>query len=280
MLAAVSRLTSGQAIAKKLRAVDRAHHLAALRGHARAREARPGERVVVQIEQDAVVLERRRQALLRPLTGDVRAERVEPADHSQVSVLLELEPRGQRQVPAAALARDDDAPGVDAQARRVLVQPADARHAVVQARGERRHLRRRRGRERVAEVDHRHRDALRGDDPAPGAVHAVEARHRLHAAAVDVVHAGQRLARLRPDELNLDGVALGRGAELVRRDRGARGRRDLLVVHEIEHPSHLLARGDRLGPAQLRENAAIAALMRGSMRRSSWSLLMSASSRG
>ena len=72
--------------------------------------------------------------------------------------------------------------------------------------------------ERIAEVDHRDGHALRGDHPAPRPVHAVEARHRLHAAAVDVVDARQRIGRLRPDELDLDRVAVRLGHEFVGRD--------------------------------------------------------------
>ncbi len=49
-----------------------------------------------------------------PLPGDVGAERVEPLDEPELAVTLELEPGGQRQIAAAALAGDDDALGIDA----------------------------------------------------------------------------------------------------------------------------------------------------------------------
>ena len=93
--------------------------------------------------------------------------------------------------------------------------PFQPGHAVVQPGRERRHLGCRRGHQRVAEVDHRDRHSLRGDHPTPRPVHAVEAGHRLHAAAVDVVHARQGIGRLRSDEPDLDRVAVRLGHELV-----------------------------------------------------------------
>ena len=52
--------------------------------------------------------------------GDVRAERVEPPDQADVAVALQLEPGGEREVAAAALAGDDDVVGVDAELAGVL----------------------------------------------------------------------------------------------------------------------------------------------------------------
>ena len=49
------------------------------------------------------------------LPGDVGAQRVETADEAEVAVLLELEPGGQGEVAAAALARHDDVRRVDAE---------------------------------------------------------------------------------------------------------------------------------------------------------------------
>ena len=61
--------------------------------------------VVVQVEQDPVVLDRRRVLRQRPLARDVGAERVEALDEAEVAVLLELQAGGEGQVAAAALAR-------------------------------------------------------------------------------------------------------------------------------------------------------------------------------
>ena len=97
------------------------------------REGRPGQRValgegldpvadraavVVQVEQDAVVLRRGRALRRRPLARDVGAQRVEALDEAELAVLLQLEAGGERQVAAAALARDDDAGRVDVEVRR------------------------------------------------------------------------------------------------------------------------------------------------------------------
>ena len=55
---------------------------------------------------------------VRPLPGDVGAERVEALDQAEFAVPLEFQPGGQGQIAAAALAGDDDALRVDAQVRR------------------------------------------------------------------------------------------------------------------------------------------------------------------
>ena len=99
-----------------------------------------GAAVVVQVEEDAVVLGRRRVLRERPPAGDVRAQRVEALDQADVAVLLQLEAGGEREVAAAALAGDDDAVGVDAEVGGVRDHPLQPGHAVVQTGGERRHL--------------------------------------------------------------------------------------------------------------------------------------------
>ena len=88
--------------------------------------------------------------------------------------------------------------------------------------GKRRHLRRGRRPRGVAEIDHGDHHALGGDDAAPGAVHAVERRHRLHPAAVDVIDARQHGVGVRPDHVDLDRVAVGLRGETVGLDAQAR----------------------------------------------------------
>ena len=156
-----------------------------------------GAAVVVQVdEQDAVVLDRGREAVLRPATGDVRAQRVEAADEPDVAVAEQLHARspasgsrrrsrrrrrrGRRRCRSSAALADDQ---------------LHAGHAVVEAGRERRDLGRRRRRQAVAEVDHRHGHALVGDDPAPRSGTCRRSTTGLHAAAVDVVHARQRRRR-------------------------------------------------------------------------------------
>ena len=195
-----------------------------------AREARPGQRVlplelldpvgqrsavVVQVEQDAVVLDRRRQVVLRPDSRDVGAQRVEALDQSELAVLLQLEAGRERQVAAAALARDDDALGVDAERAAFSCSHCTPDTQSFRPAGKGSTSGSRGSREAVPEVHHRDRHALGRDDPAPRLVHAVEARHGLHAAPVDVVDARQRPVGLGPDQLDLDRVAVGRGLELV-----------------------------------------------------------------
>ena len=103
------------------------------------REARPGEgiarlegldavahraAVVVQAEQDALVLDARGGVGGGPLPGDVGAQRVEALDEAEVAVALEGEAGGQGEVPATALAGDDDPSGIDAEVVGVRTRPS------------------------------------------------------------------------------------------------------------------------------------------------------------
>ena len=167
--------------------------------------------------------------------------------------LEQLHPGRQRQVAAAALAGDDDAAGVDAQFRRIGVDPLQARDTVVETGRIGRDLRRRRSANRVAEIDHGHRDALGCDHPAPGAVIAVVAGHRRHPAAVNVVDARQDLVVRRPDELDVDRIAVGRGGEPLGADTQPRGRRDHFRIHGIQERLHAFGPGGRRLGGLLRE---------------------------
>ena len=82
------------------------------------------------------------------------------------------------EVAATALAGHDDAATGRSPVCRVGRHPAHARDAVVESGREGRHLGAEEGEDAVAEVDHDHRDAERGDDASPGPVHAVEGRTR------------------------------------------------------------------------------------------------------
>src|SRR5271166_4542127 len=177
-----------------------------------------GAAVVMQVEQDPVVFRRGGALRRRPLTGDVRAQRVQARDKAELTVLLEFETGSERQVAAAALARDDDAGSVDVEVPGVGGDPLQPRQAVVETGWERGHLGYGRGHHRVAEVDHHHCNAVGRDDLAPAAVHAVVAGQRRHAATVDVIDTGDRLVTVGPDDLNVDRVAI-------------RLRYDLLAVH-------------------------------------------------
>ena len=150
-----------------------------------------GAAVVVEVQEDALVLHGGRASRRRPLPGDEGAEGIEALDQSQIPVAVELEAGGQGEVPAATLAGDDDPRRIDSQLGGVGGGPAQARHAVVEARRERSNLRRGRCDQAIAKVDHHHRDAVGRDVLPPAPVHPVEAGHLCHAAAVEVVHAGQ-----------------------------------------------------------------------------------------
>ena len=214
--------------------------------------------VVVQVDHDPVVLGRRREPVLRPAPRDVGTHRVQASDQREIPVAQELEPGGQREVPSPALSGHDHPRRVDTEVTGVRVQPLQARHAVVEPRRERRDLRRRRRHEAVPEVDHHDRHAAVRDQAAPRLVHAVEARHARHPAAVDVVDAGQRLRRVRADHLQLDGVAVRVRCDLDGRDLEARLRREVLVVEQGEHRGHLLAHRERLHGVRLGEHVVAA----------------------
>ena len=168
--------------------------------------------------------------------------------------LSSFSPSRQRQVAAAALAGDDNAVSVDAQFLRIGVDPLQARDTVVETGRIGRDFRRRRSANRVAEIDHGHRDALGCNHPAPGAVVAVVAGHRRHPAAVNVVDAGQDLAVRRPDELDVDRIAVGRGGEPLGADTQTCGRRDHFRIHGIQERLHALGPGGRRIGGFFREN--------------------------
>src|SRR5262249_14545627 len=121
----------------------------------RCRERRPGQRValgegvdpvtdgatvVVEVEQYAVVLGRRRALRRGPFAADVRAQGVQALDESKVAVLPELEASGERQVAAAAFAGDDDASRVYAQVPGIGGDPLQTGHTIIKTRGERGHF--------------------------------------------------------------------------------------------------------------------------------------------
>ena len=137
--------------------------------------------------------------------------------------------------------------GVDVQFSGVLHDPSQARHAVVQPGGERLDLGRRRGRDRIAEVDHGDREALGCEHPGPDPVGRVERAAVLHAATVDVVDARHDVVALGPDVADLDRVAVGRRGELVDGDRQSGRRCDLFGVERVVQRRDLLAQGDGLG---------------------------------
>src|SRR5215831_13441596 len=171
----------------------------------------------------------------RPLTGDVGTERVEPLDHADVAIALELQSGRECQVATTAFARNDDAFWIDVQAIGMRGDPSDARDAIVQPGWKRSYFRRGGRANGVAEVDHRDRDALGRDHATPGFVHTVEAGEELHATAMDVVDARQTLIGVRPNVLDLDGVAVWLGSESLGCDLQALGWRDLFVVAHLRH---------------------------------------------
>lgn len=137
---------------------------------------------------------------------------------------------------------------VDAQLDGMVDRPTDACDTVVQAGWERLDLGRRGRREAVAEVDHRHCQALMGQHAAPHPVHRVEARAGLHTSAMEVHDTGDDLVAVGTDELDLDGVAVRHRRELSgldlqsgnTNDRVGERRRvhlQLLLPHLAEAPS-------------------------------------------
>ncbi len=86
----------------------------------------------------------------------------------------------------------------------------------------------------VAEVDHRHGQAARGDHPAPGLVVALVAGAEHHPAAVDVVDARQDLFARRADVLDFHRVAVRRRGEGQVAHDQAGGWRDVFTVHAVE----------------------------------------------
>jgi hypothetical protein len=185
--------------------------------------------------QDALVLDRRWVLRQRPLSGDVGTHRVQAPDQTEISVLLQPHAGGQSQVAAAAFAGDDDARRIDAEAICVGMHPLQARNTVVQAGGKRSHFRRGRGVYRIAEINHCHRDAARGDHPTPGLVVALVAGTHLYAATVDVIHARDSLVVVWPEVLNLDRVPVRRRGEDLSANCQAGRRGDVFAVHGVEH---------------------------------------------
>ena len=175
--------------------------------------------VAVRIEPDFVVLDRRRQVVTWPAPGNVGAHGVEPLDQPSMALTGQAQSQRERQIAAAALARDEDPARVDAELVRPRDQPAQARHAVVQARRIRLDFRRRRRDRAVAEVDHRHSHTLVRNHPAPGLIAEIKRRHHRHPAAVDVVDAGQWPLRGGPHQRHLDRVAVRLRDEGLGRDR-------------------------------------------------------------
>ena len=173
------------------------------------------------------------QSGCRPLAGDVGTQGVEAFDEPEVALALEREPGRQGEVAPAALPGDDDPSRVDAEVRGMRSHPAQAGHAIVQAGGEGCDLRRRRGRDAVAEIHHDDHDAVGGNVLAPAPVHPVEAGHGGHAATVDVIDPRQSHVGLGPDDLQLHRVAVGVRGELRRGDRQAGRRSGLLGIAQV-----------------------------------------------
>ena len=146
------------------------------------------------------VLRGRRQTVLRPLAGDVRAQRVQAADQPDVAVGEQLQAGGQREVAAAALAGDHDVRRRRCRVRQ-RCRPATS--------GRTRSRPGRRGTVRPR-APHDGVSALRNSTIATATPSAAivlpHARYmpskqtqRLHAAAVDVVHARNGLRSRRAD---------------------------------------------------------------------------------
>ena len=141
---------------------------------------------------------------------------------------------GTGQISTAAFPSNEDSISVQLQGRRLLACPMKARYAIVQAPGKRHHLRRRRGRQAVTEVDHKHGEALLREKPTPGLVVPIEGRPHHHAATVDVVNAGQHRVRVGADMVDFDGVAIGTGGELENFRTQPRLRHRGKIIHACE----------------------------------------------
>jgi hypothetical protein len=209
----------------------------------------------MQIEQDPVVLCRGGALRRRPLTGDIRTQRVQTLNQAELTVLLELQPGSERQVAAAALARDDDAGGINVEVPGVGDDPLQPRHAVVKTGWERGHLGYGRRHHRVAEVDHYNGNAVGRDDLSPAAVHAVVAGQSSHAATVDVIDTGDRLVTLGSDDLKVDRIAIRLRYDLLGMHPQPGGRSGVLGVaqfHERAEQLRLLPCGLRVRLGQQR----------------------------
>ena len=193
-----------------------------------------GVGVVVQVEQESVVFDGGREVVAGPGAGDVGAECVEAADQVGAALTGETESEGEGEVAAAAGSGDDDAGRIDAESQGVVVEPAQAGDAVVEAAGVRREVGRGGGYEGVAEVDHCDGDAVAGDEAAPGAGARVVARAGLHAAAVDVVDGRQRGVGLGADQQDVDRVAVGLGGDGFGADVEAVGGGELFEFGGVE----------------------------------------------
>src|SRR5271156_402661 len=110
-------------IAQRITLVDTDHHSRQASDIRLVGKPRPGERIagverldaiadgaiiVVQVEQQAVVLDRRRTIGRRPLPRDIGTYGVEALDEADVAIPLQLHAGGEGEIPPAALASEDD----------------------------------------------------------------------------------------------------------------------------------------------------------------------------
>ena len=218
-----------------------------------------GAAVVVQVQQDAVFSIGRWAPGCGPLPGYVGAESIEASIRSRSAVLLQLQPRGERQVAATTLAGDDDA--IRSMPRSPHGRdPTQARHAVVEPQQGREQLpvptmprrscgsppwrRRHRWRRCVSS-----RGTCRRSRTSRPCRHHGCSRRR------------EAPPRIGPDHLQVDRIAVRIRNELRRPDRQARRGRRLLGV------AHLLNRAEGLRPRPPQANS----LPRGARARSATS---------
>src|SRR5438270_318909 len=88
--------------------------------------------VVVKVQQDSVVLGRRREIGAGPRACDVRTEGEEPGDQAELAFSIEAQSGRQGEVPAAALAGYHDPGAVDTEAAGVGRQPFETGHAIIE----------------------------------------------------------------------------------------------------------------------------------------------------
>ena len=182
------------------------------------------------------------------LPGDVRAQRVEAADQADVAVLPQLQPGGQGEVAAAALAGDDQACAGS--------MPSSSACACTHFRPDTQSFRPAgNGATSGADdgVTQLRKSTIATATPWLAMIRPHErympSKHDIarHAAAVDVVDARQRRRR-DCGRMNWILIVLPSGDDVnsTVRDVEAGRRRDGLVVEQVEHGRHLLGLGHRL----------------------------------